>query len=48
MFEGRKIVIATKHKKEQVIVPIVKNELGLNVFVSQDLDTDIFGTFTVR
>jgi hypothetical protein len=46
MFEGRKIVIATKHKKEQVIVPIVKNELGLNVCVPEDFDTDVFGTFT--
>jgi rRNA maturation endonuclease Nob1 len=46
MFEGRKIVIATKHKKEQVITPVLKKELGLNVFVSKDLDTDVFGTFT--
>ncbi len=46
MFEGRKIVIATKHKKEQVITPVLKKELGLNVFVSEDLDTDVFGTFT--
>lgn len=46
MFEGRKIVIATKHKKEQVIAPVLKEELGLEVFVTEDLDTDVFGTFT--
>jgi hypothetical protein len=46
MFEGRKIVIATKHKKEQVIAPILINELGLNVCVPEDFDTDVFGTFT--
>lgn len=46
MFEGRKIVIATKHKKEQVIAPVLKEELGLEIFVTEDLDTDVFGTFT--
>jgi hypothetical protein len=46
MFEERKIVIATKHKKEQVIAPLLKEELGLNAFVSENIDTDVFGTFT--
>lgn len=46
MFEGRKIVIATKHKKDEVIAPILKEQLGLDSFVVEGLDTDIFGTFT--
>ncbi len=45
-FEGRKIVIATKHKKEQVLQPILENELGVEVFVPNDFDTDKFGTFS--
>lgn len=46
MFEGRKIVIATKHRKEEVITPILIEQLGLDPFVVEGLDTDLFGTFT--
>lgn len=46
LFDGREIIIATKHQKEKVIAPILKKELGLDCIVSQDLDTDVFGTFT--
>lgn len=46
LFKGRKIIVATKHQKENVIAPILKKELGLECIVSQDLDTDVFGTFT--
>ena len=46
LFDGREIIIATKHQKEKVIAPILKKELGLECVVSQDLDTDVFGTFT--
>lgn len=46
MFSGRKILIATKHKKEKVIAPLFFEELGLTPFVLDDLDTDLFGTFT--
>lgn len=46
MFEGRKIVIATKHRKEEVIAPILIEQLGLDPFVVEGLDTDLFGTFT--
>jgi hypothetical protein len=45
-FKGRKAVIATKHKKEEVIAPILENELGLICVTTMELDTDIFGTFT--
>ena len=46
MFEGRSIVIATKHQKEQVIAPVFEKELGVNCFIVPNLDTDQLGTFT--
>ncbi|MEY4728617.1 MAG: hypothetical protein RLZZ390_1141 [Bacteroidota bacterium] len=46
MFEGRRLLVATKHKKEEVIAPLFFNELGLSSFVLDDFDTDAFGTFT--
>lgn len=45
-FKGRKVVVATKHKKEEVIAPIFGNELGLICVVPKDLDTDKLGTFS--
>lgn len=45
-FRGRKAIIATKHHKEQVILPLLKEHLAIEVFVPQDYDTDKFGTFT--
>ena len=46
MFEGRKLVIATKHEKEQVISPIIEKELGVECFVATNIDTDQLGTFS--
>ncbi|MFY7963698.1 MAG: DUF6671 family protein [Chitinophagaceae bacterium] len=46
VFSGRKLIIATKHKKEQVIGPIVEKGLGVTSFVNDEFDTDILGTFT--
>jgi len=45
-FNNRKLIIATKHGKEQVIAPLVEKALGVSCFVSEDFDTDILGTFT--
>lgn len=45
-FKGRKAVIATKHKKEKVIAPILENELGLICVTPDGLDTDQLGTFS--
>jgi hypothetical protein len=45
-FKGRKAVIATKHKKEEVIAPILNDELGLICVNPTDLDTDKLGTFS--
>lgn len=45
-FSGRKLVIATKHQKEQVIQPILEPFLGVECMVPANLDTDDFGTFS--
>ena len=37
-FAGRKLVIATKHKKELVIGPPLKAAFGLDYFSSEGLD----------
>jgi hypothetical protein len=46
MFQGRSLVIATKHKKEKVIAPLLKKALQVVCFVNEDFDTDALGTFT--
>ncbi len=46
LFNGRKLVIATKHGKEKVIAPLLEQALGLDCFVAEDLDTDVLGTFS--
>ena len=46
MFHGRLMVIATKHKKELVISPILEELLKVNCIVPDEFDTDQFGTFT--
>lgn len=45
-FQGRQAVLATRHKKEQVIAPLLHAQLGLTVTVPAEIDTDRFGTFT--
>lgn len=44
-FNGRDLIIATMHKKEEVMAPLFYNMLGVNVIVPEGLDTDLFGTF---
>jgi hypothetical protein len=46
MFEGRDLVIATKHNKEKVIAPVLERELGVKCFVIPEFDTDELGSFT--
>ena len=46
MFISRKLIIATKHKKESVIAPILEKELGVRCFTDETFDTDTLGTFT--
>lgn len=42
---GRKVVIATMHKKEKVLSPVLE-KMGLIPFISAGLDTDRLGTFS--
>ena len=46
MFQGRTLLIVTKHEKQKVIGPILEKELGVNCVVTDNFDTDILGTFT--
>ena len=45
-FRDRLVVIATMHRKELAIAPILQTSLGVRVTVPQDFDSDLFGTFT--
>lgn len=46
LFKGRRLLIATKHKKESVIAPVLEEAMGVYCFTNTDFDTDLFGTFT--
>jgi hypothetical protein len=46
MFNKRKLIIATKHKKESVIALKLEKVLGVSCFIDADFDTDTFGTFS--
>ncbi|MGB3652437.1 MAG: DUF6671 family protein [Rivularia sp. (in: cyanobacteria)] len=45
IFNNRVAVLASMHKKERVIAPLLEKELGVKVRVPQ-IDTDRFGSFT--
>jgi hypothetical protein len=45
-FHDRLVVIATMHRKELAIAPVLQTSLGVRVTVPQDFDSDLFGTFT--
>lgn len=45
MFRGKKILLATMHQKELAIKPPMEKALGCEIIVSQNFDTDQFGTF---
>ena len=46
MFKNRNLVIATKHRKEVVMMPLLSKALDVTCITIPDFDTDIFGTFT--
>jgi hypothetical protein len=46
LFTGRVAVLATMHRKEQAIAPILSDRLGIEVTVPSTFNTDHFGTFT--
>ena len=43
---GKLAVLATMHRKEEVIAPVLESRLGLRTIVPPRFDTDRFGTFT--
>lgn len=45
IFKNRTAVLITKHKKEDVIFPVLA-QMGLNLKLLDTIDTDTFGTFT--
>lgn len=45
-FSGRKLLVATKHAKENVMAEILENSLGVTCQAVEGLDTDLLGTFT--
>jgi hypothetical protein len=45
-FCDRLAVIATMHRKELAIAPILQTSLGIRSIVPNDFNSDIFGTFT--
>jgi hypothetical protein len=45
-FEGRQLVIASMHQKEQVLQPLLEASLKINVAVAAGLNTDLLGTFS--
>ena len=45
-FAGRMAVIATMHRKEQAIAPLLESAFDLKTLVPQNFDTNVFGTFT--
>lgn len=44
-FKNRQLAIATMHGKEQVMAPLLQ-ELGVEIILPQNLNTDSLGTFT--
>ncbi|MEB3217328.1 MAG: DUF6671 family protein [Nostocales cyanobacterium 94392] len=46
LFDNRVAVLATMHRKERVIAPLLERELGIKVTVPQNFNTDKFGSFT--
>ncbi|MBW4622707.1 MAG: hypothetical protein KME17_25535 [Cyanosarcina radialis HA8281-LM2] len=46
LFADRAAVLATMHRKEQVMAPILETELGVRILLPENFDSDRFGTFT--
>ncbi|WP_333809888.1 DUF6671 family protein [Flavobacterium sp.] len=45
-FSGRRLLVVTKHHKEEVISPLFERELGVKCHLSKKFDTDTLGTFS--
>jgi hypothetical protein len=42
LFHNRKALLVTKHNKDKVIFPILKEALGLDIELATKVDTDQF------
>ena len=47
-FKGRVGILATMHKKEEVMAAILEKELGIKIIIPEGFNTDQFGTFTAE
>jgi hypothetical protein len=45
-FEGRTLVIASMHRKEEVLKPLLEQGLEITMRVAEGLNTDLLGTFS--
>ncbi len=46
LFHNRRALLVTKHNKEIVIAPLLKDGFGLEIELATKVDTDQFGTFS--
>jgi hypothetical protein len=46
IYKDRKVVLLTKHKKEEVIQPILEKATGCSLIIEIGFDTDELGTFS--
>jgi len=46
LFEHRDLVVASKHKKEHIMEPVIRRYIDINTMIVPDFDTDMFGTFS--
>ena len=46
LFKDRKLLIVTKHSKEEVLGPIFEKEYKVNIAIPSKFDTDSLGTFS--
>jgi hypothetical protein len=46
IFLNRPLVVATMHGKEKVLGPLLKNALGVEIILAENLDTDQWGSFS--
>ena len=46
LFKNREGILATMHKKEEVISPILEKELGIKIIIPEEFNSDRYGTFT--
>lgn len=46
VFLGRKAILVSKHKKEEVIAPLLKQHFDIDLQAALTIDTDLLGTFS--